>query len=750
MVQDLKDNELKHYHFQIDGMSCAACANRVEKALNKTEGVLDATVNLITEKAAVTSYLNIDPNLLIAQVKKVGYSATLIQDELTKPLSNQKDHSYWEILCAFIIAIPLILPMFLMPFGIHFELNGWIQCALASVSQFILGRHFYIGAFKALKAKSSNMDVLVALGTSSAYFLSIYLLIKDPNPHLYFESSATIIALVLLGKYFESKAKQKTKQALESLAKLQPDTVHLLIHDQMIPTDIKAVKIDDHFLVKPGERVPLDGEVLNGNSTCDESLLTGESLPVPKKMGDKVIAGSMNIDGVLTLKAISTQANSTLSNIIKMVEDAQTKKAPIQRIVDKVSSIFVPIIVVIAFFTFIAWWIHLNDWEIALIHSVSVLVIACPCALGLATPTAIMVGTGISAKRGILIKDAPALEGMRKIKLIAFDKTGTLTQGKPKLVEFLTLDPSTKRSFLQIAAAIQANSAHPLAQAVIQKAQAEKIDFIPVISQKNKAGFGIEATINNQNYYLGSEKWMQELKANLAEFNHALPKEAQLNGATCSYLAVQNNHQIEILAALFFVDSVKDDAKQTIATLNAMKIETVMITGDHEIAAKNIADQIGIHKIIANVLPNQKANAILTLKSEIDSNALVAMVGDGINDAPALATADISFAMGTGTDIAMQSASVTLMNEHLMSICEAIDIAKATFLKIKQNLFWAFIYNLIGIPLAAFGVLNPMVAGAAMALSSVSVVLNSLLLQRFKSKYRSENINNSNENKTNN
>lgn len=727
---------IKKYDLQIEGMSCAACVNRIEKALNKVDGVLEANVNLITEQATVTSE-NVDPNLLIAQVKKVGYGATLITSEAERS-RKKKDYALLPIIIAFLIAIPLMLPMALMLFGIHWALNGWTQCVLASISQFILGYHFYVGAFKALRSKSADMDVLVVLGTSSAYFLSLYLLITAENPHLYFESSATIIALVLLGKYFESKAKQKTKQAIEALAKLQPNTVNLIQQDgQIVAVDIHSVQVGSSFLVKAGERIPLDGIILEGDSACDESLLTGESQPVDKKIGDKVIAGSMNIDGVLTIKSVNTQATSTLSKIIQMVENAQTKKAPIQRIVDQVSNIFVPTIVLISLITFISWWLDTHQWESALIHAVSVLVIACPCALGLATPTAIMVGTGVSAKRGILIKDAPALEGMRKIKAIAFDKTGTLTAGKPELVKFMVLSQSgNEETLLKIAASIQANSDHPLAKAVVKKAQTKNLIFTAITQQKNKAGFGIEAVYENQTYYLGSQKWMQQLNADLDSVQTQLQDQA-INGATCSYLAVQNDKQVQLLAALFFIDVVKADAKQMIATLTQLGIQSIMITGDQQNAAQNIADQIHLTHVISGVLPDQKANEILKLKAEqLNPNEFVAMVGDGINDAPALATADISFAMGTGTDIAMQSASVTLMNGHLMLIPEAIDIAKATYRKIKQNLFWAFIYNVIGIPLAAFGFLNPMIAGAAMAFSSVSVVLNSLLLQRFKSKYQ--------------
>lgn len=718
------------YNLNIKGMSCAACATRIEKVLRKVDGVLEANVNLITEKATITTE-GIDPTLLISQIEKVGYSASLIKNNMQN--QNQSHLSLFPIIIAFLIAIPLMLPMFLMLFGIHWQIDAFVQCILASISQFILGRHFYIGAFKALKAKLSNMDVLVALGTSSAYFLSVYLLIKKPDSALYFESSATIIALVLLGKYFEEKAKQKTKKAIDALAQLQPDHVNVIEDGIIKSVPIQSVQVGSLFLIKAGEKIPLDAEILEGESTCDESLLTGESLPIYKKQGDKVIAGSMNIDGVLKLKAMSTQANSTLSQIIKMVENAQTKKAPIQRIVDQVSRIFVPSILVIAMCTFSGWLFYLHNWEIALIHSVSVLVIACPCALGLATPTAIMVGTGLSAKKGILIKDAPALEAMRHIKLIAFDKTGTLTQGQPELVQFSVLENANYEQLLKIAASIQANNEHPLAKAVLKKALAENIEFEPILQLHNNAGFGVKAIVEDQTYYLGSRKWMTELKVNTEQFKIDNPA---LENATCSYLAIQNADKVELLAALYFIDIVKSDANQSISILHNMHIQSVMITGDNKNSACAVASQIGIDQVVADVLPNQKADTILTLKSkQIKDNGLIAMVGDGINDAPALAIADISFAMGTGTDIAMQSSSVTLMNGHLMLIPIAIDIAKKTYQKIQQNLFWAFIYNIVGIPLAAFGFLNPMIAGAAMAFSSLSVILNSLLLQRFKSKY---------------
>ena len=724
------------YSFFVEEMSCASCVSRVEKALKKIDGVIDVSVNLATEKATVEANTNVQLETLMAAVDKAGYHAVKITEPEIHAIDINKQASLWPIIISVILAIPFVLPMLLEPFGIHWMMPPWLQLVIASVVQFGLGAKFYRSGFNAAKALSGNMDLLVAIGTSAAYGLSLYQLIIGNNDHLYFESSVVIITLILIGKWLESRAKHQTTQAIEALSALRPEVALVRQGDQEVSLPISQVKIDDVVVIKPGERIPVDGVVIDGASSCDESMLTGESFPVSKTLNSVVTGGTINGEGLLIVKTTAVQADSTLSKIIAMVESAQAKKAPIQRIVDRISAIFVPVILIIALITLFAWGVISHDWQQALLHAVAVLVIACPCALGLATPTAIMVGTGVAARHGILIKDAEALETLHNINTVAFDKTGTLTIGKPELVELDVMGTETADQILALAASMQAGSEHPLAKAILAKAKSH--NYAQNIT--SVAGSGVMAIIDNHEYYLGSLRWMKSLNAYFVDMQDKINELTQ-KGYTISFLAKQQSENGVVILALFgFADVIKSEAKSAIDALHQLNVNTVMLTGDNQQAANYVAQQLHLDKVIAEVLPQDKANYIYQLQKESqnlnnsNSNHKVAMVGDGINDAPALAAADIGIAMGTGTDVAMHAASITLMRGNLFLIADAIDISRRTYNKIKQNLFWAFFYNLIGIPLAAFGFLNPMIAGAAMALSSVSVVTNALLLKRWQAR----------------
>ena len=724
------------YSFFVEEMSCASCVSRVEKALKKIDGVINVSVNLATEKATVEANTNVKLDTLMAAVDKAGYHAVKITEPEIHAKDINKQASLWPIIISVILAIPFVLPMLLEPFGIHWMMPAWLQLVIASVVQFGLGAKFYRSGFNAAKALSGNMDLLVAIGTSAAYGLSLYQLIIGNNDHLYFESSVVIITLILIGKWLESRAKHQTTQAIEALSALRPEVALVRQGDQEVSLPISQVKVDDVVVIKPGERVPVDGVVIDGASSCDESMLTGESFPVSKTLNSLVTGGTINGEGLLIVKTTAVQADSTLSKIIAMVESAQAKKAPIQRIVDRISAIFVPVILLIALITLLAWGVISHDWQQALLHAVAVLVIACPCALGLATPTAIMVGTGVAARHGILIKDAEALETLHNINTVAFDKTGTLTIGKPELVELDVMGTETADQILALAASMQAGSEHPLAKAILAKAKS--YNYAQNIT--SVAGSGVMATIDNHQFYLGSLRWMKSLNAYFVDMQDKINELTQ-KGYTISFLSKQQSENGVVILALFgFADVIKPEAKNAINALHKLNVNIVMLTGDNQQAANYVGQQLSLDKVIAEVLPQDKANYIYQLQKEdqniksSNSNHKVAMVGDGINDAPALAAADIGIAMGTGTDVAMHAASITLMRGNLFLIADAIDISRRTYNKIKQNLFWAFFYNLIGIPLAAFGFLNPMIAGAAMALSSVSVVTNALLLKRWQAR----------------
>lgn len=715
----------------IEGMTCASCVVRVEKALKKVPGVSNATVNLATEKASVVAANSVQERSLIEAVEKAGYSASVVKEETGKVAAKvtKFENTYLPVVIAALLSIPLLLPMLLQPLGVDLMISPYIQLALATPVQFWLGARFYKSGWKAAKALSGNMDLLVAIGTSAAYFLSLYQMFWAAHPehvgHLYFESSAVVITLVLLGKWLETRAKRQTTEAIRALSALRPERARVVRSGAEIEIEISDLKIGDTLVVRPGERVPADGTLKEGETHVDESLITGESVPVTKSSGSKVTGGSVNQEGRFLAEVTALGSESTLGRIIKMVEDAQAVKAPIQRLVDKVSAVFVPVVLVIALVTFIGWWLATGDVVSATVNAVAVLVIACPCALGLATPTSIMVGTGVGAKYGILIKDAEALETAHSVSVVAFDKTGTLTEGKPVLVKSIAVVVEEK-SLLSIAASVQSGSEHPLARAVLNKAHAENISFAGAKNLKALPGRGMEAKVGDQVYHLGSTRLMRENTLELGNLESTATA-FESEGLTVSWLAEVSPRK-KIIGILGFRDEPKDSAKQAIQTLAKQNIKTVMISGDNKRNAERVGRELGIETIIAEVLPDQKASVV----SDLRKNGVVAMVGDGVNDAPALAAADVGFAMGTGTDVAMHAAGVTLMRADPALVSDAISISRQTYRKIKQNLFWAFIYNVVGIPLAAFGLLSPIIAGAAMAFSSVSVVSNSLLLRSWK------------------
>ncbi len=712
----------KKISFDVEGIHCASCVNRIEKALQKDSGILSASVNLATEKASVSfedSKLNVQQ--IIDLITKAGYKARL-SSAPQKPVSLKKEKIL--ILISALLTLPLTIPMMLEVFGLHLMLSPWIQLALATPIQFFIGARFYQSAWGAIKAKSGNMELLVAIGTSAAYGLSLYVMMKG-EMHLYFEGSAVVITLVLLGKYLESKAKQQTTSAIKALQALRPLTARVLRNERESEIAIESLEISDCVIIRPGERIPVDGMITKGSTQVDESLITGESLPIEKHENNLVVGGSINGDGLIQVQVTALGAETVLARIIRMVEDAQAVKAPIQRLVDKVSAYFVPTVLVIALLTITLTGLVFGNWEVAIIHGVAVLVIACPCALGLATPTSIMVGTGVAAKAGILIKDAEALEITHSITMIAFDKTGTLTEGKPSVAQISAFE-KTEDEVLSLMASIQKGSEHPLAKAVLNEALNKKVSFLAASSIKALPGRGIEAEINNTKYLLGSKRLLTEF--NITDSAAILKaKERESLGETVSFLIEQPLNKI--LGVVSFRDTIKSSAKETISRLKNLGIKTVMLTGDNLASAEIVARELGIDIVKAEILPHEKLEIIQKFKS---SGEIMAMVGDGINDAPALAAAHVGMAMSTGTDVAMHSAGITLMRGNPLLIPDAISISRVTYAKIKQNLFWAFVYNVIGIPLAALGYLNPVVAGAAMAMSSVSVVTNSLLLKRWK------------------
>jgi len=717
---------------QVTGMTCASCVARVEKALKKVPGVEGASVNLATESARVQGAAALTREMLSAAIEKAGYQPVWPSEDqgpgdADEVAMQMPDLERRQLLLAAVLSTPLVLPMLGLLFGVHWMLPGWMQLALATPVQFWLGARFYRAGWGALKAGSGNMDLLVAIGTSAAYGLSVHHLLvgtaQHAEAHLYFEASAVVITLVLLGKWLEGRARRQTSEAIRALQALRPATARVIRDGVERELPIAQVRLGDRVRVLPGERIAVDGKVDEGRSHVDQSLLTGESLPLAKETGDSVIAGAVNGEGLLLLRTAAIGAETALARIIRLVEDAQARKAPIQRIVDRVSSIFVPVVVAIALLTLLGWGFAAGDWSRAILHAVAVLVIACPCALGLATPTAIMAGTGVAARAGILIKDAEALELARNVHTVAFDKTGTLTLGQPRLLALVAVD-GDEDALLRTAAALQAGSEHPLARAVLAAAGERQLATPGSREARAVAGRGIEAQVDGRLWRLGSERWMQE---NRVELSPLAAQAAQLQsaGRSIAWLADGDGRLHGLLA---FGDQPRPEAAAAIRALDGMGIRSVLISGDHRAAAETLAGAVGIREVRADVLPEHKAQAV----RELAADGPVAMVGDGVNDAPALAAATVGFAMGSGTDVAMHAAGVTLMRPDPRLVADAIDLSQRTTRKIHQNLFWAFIYNLIGIPLAAAGLLNPVIAGAAMAFSSVSVVGNTLLLRRWR------------------
>jgi P-type Cu+ transporter len=718
--------------FGIGKMSCASCVKRVEQALLKVTGVVSASVNLATEHVQVKTLLFVTDEQLEQAVTQAGYLFVTLNDDSVTSQSSQVGqrnafyhNAWWPVLGAALLTLPLVLPMLGMLFTQQWMLPPVWQWLLATPVQFYFGARFYRAGWGALKAGVGNMDLLVSIGTTAAYGLSLYLWWSfdsaDGMPHLYFESSSAVITLVLLGKYLEHKAKRRTTDALKALENLKPveATVQRLGTWQKVAAS--SVQSGEKVKVIPGERVSVDGEILQGNSHLDEALISGESIPVSKKEGDIVTGGSLNLDGILEICATSVGTESTLSKIIELVEQAQGAKAPVQAIVDKVSSIFIPVVLLIALSTLLVTGLVFDDWTNGILNAVAVLVIACPCALGLATPAAIMAGTGTAARLGVLVKDAVALEQAKEIDLVVFDKTGTLTQGKP-VVNEMTVISGNEESVLQLAYSLQINSEHPLGKAVAEKALAKGTLPIAVEEFQVVAGYGVKSKISDSLVLMGSSHWMQTLGVKLPS------EHIKISGASVSWLASQQQDQITLLGLFYFSDKLKPDALPAVSLLQQQGIKVAMLTGDNQASATSVATELQLDDFKAEVLPADKAKYILQYQEQ---GYQVAMVGDGINDAPALAQADLGMAMASGTDVAVSAASFTLMRSKPSLVPTALLIAKQTYRKIQQNLFWAFIFNTVGIPLAAFGYLDPIIAGAAMAFSSLFVVSNALLLQRW-------------------
>ncbi|MGX5552967.1 heavy metal translocating P-type ATPase [Bacillus cereus] len=729
--------------FTVSGMTCAACANRVEKRLNKLDGVNKATVNFALESATVDFNPDeVNVNEMKSAITKLGYKLEVKlddQDASTDHRLQEIERQKKKFIISFILSFPLLWAMvshFSFTSFIYLPdmlMNPWVQLALATPVQFIIGGQFYVGAYKALRNKSANMDVLVALGTSAAYFYSVYLSIQSigSSEHmtdLYFETSAVLITLIILGKLFEAKAKGRSSEAIKKLMGLQAKTATVVRDGTEIKILIEEVVAGDIVYVKPGEKIPVDGEIVEGKSAIDESMLTGESIPVDKSIGDVVIGSTINKNGFLKVKATKVGRDTALAQIIKVVEEAQGSKAPIQRVADQISGIFVPVVVVIAIITFAVWMIFVTpgDFGGALEKMIAVLVIACPCALGLATPTSIMAGSGRSAEYGILFKGGEHLEATHRLDTVILDKTGTVTNGKPVLTDVIVADGFNENELLRLVGAAERNSEHPLAEAIVEGIKEKKIDIPSSETFEAIPGFGIESVVEGKHLLVGTRRLMKKFNIDIEEVSKSM-EALEREGKTAMLIAIDKEYAGIVAVA----DTVKDTSKAAIARLKKMGLDVVMITGDNTQTAQAIAKQVGIDHVIAEVLPEGKAEEVKKLQA---NGKKVAMVGDGINDAPALATANIGMAIGTGTDVAMEAADITLIRGDLNSIADAIFMSKMTIRNIKQNLFWALAYNALGIPIAALGFLAPWVAGAAMAFSSVSVVLNALRLQRVKLK----------------
>lgn len=732
-------NEIQHLGYDvvkesveltISGMTCAACSNRIEKVLNKIDGVINANVNLTTEQATVEYYRGVvNSDDFISKIQNLGYDAKVKEGQ--NQYSNKDKRlkkQLTKLVIAAILSIPLLATMlvhlFHMPLPSMF-MNPWFQFILATPVQFIIGWQFYKGAYKNLKNGSANMDVLVALGTSAAYFYSIYEMFKWLNhttqmPHLYFETSAVLITLILFGKYLETKAKTQTTNALGELLSLQAKEARVIKDNKEMMVPVKDVQVNDNILIKPGEKIPVDGVILKGTTSIDESMLTGESIPVDKQINDKVIGATINQNGAIVIQATQVGNDTALANIIKVVEQAQGSKAPIQRLADQISGYFVPTVIGIALLTFIIWitLVHFGQFEPALVAAISVLVIACPCSLGLATPTSIMVGTGRAAEKGILFKGGQYVEQAQNIDTIVLDKTGTITNGKPVVTDF-----EGDNETLQLLASAEYASEHPLAKAIVDYTQTNNINLINTDTFNALPGHGIEASVSQKQVLVGNRQLMTTNNVELSSHIESKMTDWESNGKTVMLIAINGVYQGMITVA----DTIKDNAVESIRLLHDMNINVVMLTGDNDNTAQAIAKQVGIDRVIANVLPDEKSAHITHLQKE---GKQVAMVGDGVNDTPALVTADIGIAMGTGTEVAIEAADITILGGDLSLLPKTLSISQLTMRNIRQNLIWAFGYNIAGIPIAALGLLAPWIAGAAMALSSVSVVTNALRLKR--------------------
>uniref|UniRef100_UPI00403F457E heavy metal translocating P-type ATPase n=1 Tax=Paenibacillus sp. FSL H8-0079 TaxID=2921375 RepID=UPI00403F457E len=742
----------------ITGMTCAACSARIEKGLSRLPGVSQANVNLALETGHIEYAAGaLKPSDITAKIKQMGYGAELqlTQEETKSVRERELQRKKWKWMISALLSIPLLWAMvghFSFTSGIYVPelfMNPWFQLLLATPVQFVIGWQFYVGAYKALRNRSANMDVLVALGTSAAFFYSLYLTLSSgylpsttmdhgamgtstaamPSVELYYETSAILITLILLGKWFEAVAKGRSSQAIKSLIELAPREARVIRDGQEVVVPAAYVAVGDLVLVKPGDSIPVDGIVEEGQSSVDESMLSGESLPVDKKPGDAVTGATLNKNGVLRLRATRVGSDTALSQIIKVVEQAQGSKAPIQRIADVISGIFVPIVVGIAALTFLIWYLFASPGDFAgsLEKAIAVLVIACPCALGLATPTSVMAGSGRAAEYGILFKGGEHLESAQQIQTVVLDKTGTVTQGKPVLTDVVTAPNWTESDLLERVGAAEQSSEHPLAEAIVAGIRAKGLELTPTEKFENIPGYGVRASLNGQEILVGTRRLLADAQVNVSEETVQQMNHLEEQGRTAMLVAVDGQWAGIVAVA----DTIKDTSREAIGRLQAMGIDVIMITGDNERTARAVAEQAGIGKVLAEVLPEGKAVEVKKLQ---ESGLKVAMVGDGINDAPALATADIGMAIGTGTDVAMEAADITLMRGDLNSIADAIEMSRRTMGNIKQNLFWALGYNVIGIPIAAVGFLAPWLAGAAMAFSSVSVVLNALRLQRMKLK----------------
>ncbi len=714
----------------IEGMTCASCAARVEQALRRVPGVISAEVNLASEQARVTVGEG-TIEALVSAVRRVGYEANLVTAAV-QPVARPRSDLI-HLLAAVLLSAPLVAGMAAHLAGLRWMVPGWTQFALATVVQFWLGWRFYAAGWKAARTLSGNMDLLVALGTSAAWALSVYQLLTTPRgqqPALYFETSALLITFILLGKWLENRAKRQAASAIRALTRLRPDTARVRRNGMDAEIPLSQVAVGDVVVIRPGERIPVDGMVIEGAGSVDESMLTGESIPADKASGGKVRAGSINADGILVIATTAVGAETMLAKIIRLVEGAQASKAPVQRLVDRISAIFVPVVLAIAILTFFGWWLATGNAVAAVLNAVAVLVIACPCALGLATPAAIMAGTGVAARHGILIQDAEALERAHAVTVVAFDKTGTLTEGHPRVTDIIPAQGADAGEVLRLASALQAGSEHPLARAVRTRAQDEGVPEKPAGSFRALPGKGVAAEVDGRRLIFGTRKFIEEHQVAPGPLAEAA-EQLENSGHTVAFL-VEISPRRRTLGLIAFGDVVKANARSAIDRLHDQKVRTIMLTGDSIGAAQAVARNLGIDDVAAGLLPDGKAGILSGLRR---NGEVVAMVGDGINDAPALAAADIGIALGTGTDVAMHTAGVTLMRGDPALVADAIDISRRTWRKIRQGLGWAFIYNIAGIPLAALGFLNPVLAGAAMALSSVSVITNALLLRRWRPKH---------------